>query len=121
MKKALSIVLTLVLVFSIVPTGLFNVTASAENTGFYTITYHLDGGTNALKNPDVYTEDDVITLMDATKVGYNFVGWFLDENMTEQIAEISNTTGNIELYAKFAAKSYIPVFVLKCFMTVILK
>lgn len=110
MKKALSIVLTLVLVFSIVPTGLFNVTASAENSGFYTITYHLDGGTNALKNPDVYTEDDVITLMDATKVGYDFVGWFLDENMTEQIAEISNMTGNIELYAKFAAKSYIGVF-----------
>ncbi|MBR6693816.1 MAG: InlB B-repeat-containing protein [Clostridia bacterium] len=110
MKKALSIVLTLVFVFFVVPTGLFSISASAETNEIYTITYHLDGGTNALKNPDVYTQDDVITLMDATKVGYNFIGWFLDENMTEQIAEISNMTGNIELYAKFAAKSYIGVF-----------
>ena len=110
MKKVLSIVLTIALLISIVPTGLFSITASAETSGVYTITYHLDGGTNALKNPDVYTEDDVITLMDATKAGYDFVGWFLDENMTEQITEISNTTGNIELYAKFAAKSYIGVF-----------
>lgn len=110
MKKVLSILLVTTLIISIIPTGLFSITASAETSEVYTITYHLDGGANALKNPDVYTEDDVITLMDATKVGYDFVGWFLDENMTEQIAEISNMTGNIELYAKFAAKSYIGVF-----------
>ena len=54
----------------------------------YTITYHLDGGTNALKNPDVYTAEDSITLMDATKEGYDFAGWFLDSDKTEQISVI---------------------------------
>ncbi len=110
MKKVLAIVLTLVLFFSVVPTSLFSISVSAETNEVYSITYHLDGGTNALKNPDVYTEDDVITLMGATKVGYDFVGWFLDENMTEQIDKISNATGNIELYAKFAPQSYIGIF-----------
>ena len=73
--------------------------------GPHTITYHLDGGTNALKNPDVYTEEDTITLADASKVGYDFVGWFLDANKTEQITEIC-MRGNVEIYAKFTPRSF---------------
>lgn len=76
-----------------------------RSVGPFTITYHLDGGTNALKNPDVYTEEDTITLKNATKVGYNFVGWFLDANKTEQVTEVS-LMGNVDLYAKFLPKSY---------------
>lgn len=84
-------------------------TATASTTE-YTITYQLDGGTNAAKNPEVYTSEDVITLKDATKEGYDFTGWFLDATKTEQISEISNRTGNLNLYAKFSPKSYTATF-----------
>ena len=77
--------------------------------GSYTITYHLDGGTNAAKNPDVYTEEDTIILKDATKVGYDFAGWFLDANKTEQITMIS-AKGNVNVYAKFTPKEYAATF-----------
>ncbi len=77
--------------------------------GPYTITYYLDGGTNAAKNPDMYAEEDTITLKDASKVGYDFAGWFLDANKTEQITEIY-MMGNLELYAKFLPKSYNATF-----------
>lgn len=82
-----------------------------DNTNeVYSITYHLDGGTNALKNPDAYTAEDSITLMDATKTGYDFAGWFLDSKMTEQISVISNRIGKLNLYAKFTPKSYTATF-----------
>ena len=107
-QRIFVLLLSVVTVFSVIcePVN----AAAANSSTIYQITYHLDGGTNALKNPDAYTVEDTITLMPATKVGYDFIGWFLDENMTKQISEISNTTGNIELYAKFAAKSYMGVF-----------
>ena len=98
----LVIILTLSMIMAV---GLFSVTASAASSE-YTITYHLDGGTNALKNPDVYTSEDVISLQSATKNGYTFDGWFLDQGKTIQITEISNRTGSLNLYAKFTPKSF---------------
>ncbi len=42
----------------------------------YTITYVLDGGTNASTNPTTYTvESDTITLLSPTREGYTFTGW----------------------------------------------
>ncbi len=41
----------------------------------YSITYELDGGTNAPENPDSYTVEDAIILMPPTQNGYTFVGW----------------------------------------------
>ena len=82
---------------------------TASNTE-YTITYHLDGGTNAVKNPDVYTAEDIIELKDATKEGYTFEGWYLDVEKTNKITKISNRSGNIDLYAKFVPKSYTAFF-----------
>ena len=100
---AVALFLMMVICAMVVPV---NVSAAAE----YTITYHLDGGTNALKNPDVYTLEDTITLMDATKVGYDFVGWYSDAEKTEQINVISNRVGDLDLYAKFAPKTYMGIF-----------
>ena len=83
---------------------------AASNTSEYTITYHLDDGTNALKNPDVYTSEDTIILQAATKRGYDFVGWFLDSEKTVEISEISNLTGDLNIYAKFTPKHYTATF-----------
>ena len=112
MKKNIKL-LSLLIIVCVTTIGLCSITSNATNSdsnAIYTITYHLDGGTNALKNPDVYTSEDVITLKDATKVGYDFAGWFLDSEKTEQISEISNRTGNLDLYAKFIPKSYTATF-----------
>ena len=77
----------------------------------YTITYELDGGENASSNPSGYivTGDDIV-LANATKVGYNFLGWYTTETFTEEskVTQIeSGSTGNIVLYAKFIIINYV--------------
>ena len=76
----------------------------------YTITYHLNGGTNNGSNPDTYTiESSTITFADPTKTGYTFAGWFTDENFTpgNEITQITTgSTGNVDVYAKWTADSY---------------
>ena len=70
----------------------------------YTITYELDGGTNAPENPVSYNvETETITLKDPAKPGYTFAGWYMAEDFTgNAVTEIvPGTTGNITLYAKW--------------------
>ena len=69
----------------------------------YTITYELDGGTNAPENPPSYNvETETITLKDPAKAGYTFAGWYKDRKFTTKVTEIiQGTTGNITLYAKW--------------------
>ena len=70
----------------------------------YTITYELDGGTNAPENPAGYNvETETITLKDPAKAGYTFEGWYIAEDFTgNAVTEIAqDTTGNITLYAKW--------------------
>ena len=112
MKRNLFLFLTVVMMLTVMTMGLLNIMANAADSAIveYTITYHLDGGMNALKNPEVYTYEDIITLKDATKEGYDFAGWFLDSTKTEQVFEISGRTGNLNLYAKFTPKEYTATF-----------
>lgn len=69
----------------------------------YVIDYELDGGTNNAGNPDEYNvESPTITLLDPSKVGYVFGGWFSDAEMTTAITSIpTGTTGDITIYALF--------------------
>ena len=73
----------------------------------YTITYELDGGTNASENP-------AITLKDPVKTGYTFAGWYMAEDFTgNAVTEIvQGSTGNITLYAKWVKEGdYIITYV----------
>ena len=76
----------------------------------YTITYELDGGTNAPENPAGYNvETETITLKAPVKTGYTFAGWYKDGGFTDEITEIIHgTTGNITLYAKWELKNLVP-------------
>ena len=76
--------------------------------GDYSITYELNGGTNAPENPASYNvETETITLKDPVKPGYTFGGWYKDGEFTTQVTEIiQGTTGNITLYAKWKLVSY---------------
>ncbi len=73
----------------------------------YSITYHLDGGANPNTNPASYKKGDSISLADATKNGYTFEGWYADSTFKNKVTSIDqNTTGDLNLYAKFTADTY---------------
>ena len=79
----------------------------------YTITYELEGGTNAPENPASYNvESETITLEAPTKDKYDFKGWYKDAEFTTQVTEIpQGTTGNITLYAKWEQIPFTTVMV----------
>ena len=76
----------------------------------YTITYHLDGGTNGAGNPGSYIYGTGVNgLSDASKTGHTFEGWYSDAAYTDanRVTSISATqVGDIDLYAKFTADTY---------------
>ena len=74
----------------------------------YTITYELDGGTNAPENPAGYNvESETITLKDPVKTGYTFAGWYSADN--SPVTKITQgTTGDMTLYAKWELKNLVP-------------
>lgn len=74
----------------------------------YTITYNLDGGTNAEGNPKRFTvETQKITLLDPTKTGYRFDGWYTDDTYSTKVTEIAaGSVGDVTLWAKWTVKQY---------------
>ena len=72
----------------------------------YTITYNLDGGTNAEGNPTKYdVEDDEIKLSDPTKEGYKFLGWY-DEDGNKVTGIHAGSTGDKTFWAKWTPEEY---------------
>ena len=68
--------------------------AYTSNVKEYTVTYNLDGGTNADGNPEkISTLDGEVTLQNPTKTGYTFLGWYdSDNNKVEKISGDKNYT-----------------------------
>ena len=87
-----------------------NITLTAKWSAItYSITYALDGGTNADANPATYTiESDDITLSSASKTGYTFSGWQnADGETVTKIAK--GTTGDITLTALWTTASGVTI------------
>ena len=74
----------------------------------YSITYNLDGGTNAERNPAEYNVvSDKITLLEPSKTGYRFDGWYGDNTYTIPVKEIAaGSVGDVTLYAKWTINQY---------------
>ncbi len=75
----------------------------------YTITYNLNGGTEGEGTLHNYTiESETFPLVEPTRGGYTFVGWYLDSEFTgTTITSIeTNSYGNREYYAKWEAIEY---------------
>ncbi len=74
----------------------------------YSISYHLDGGTNSDENPHSYTvESQEIVFLSPAKRGYDFQGWYLDQSFETKATKISSGSyGDINLYAKWKAIDY---------------
>ena len=70
----------------------------------YRINYVLNGGKNDPSNPDTYTVEDEINFKVATRDGYDFLGWYEDEEFTEELPGFENRTGDITVYAKWKSK-----------------
>lgn len=85
----------------------------AESNYLNTIVYELNGGDNSQFNPTKYpsyvtggrTDPNMTTveLINPTKSGYRFVGWYLNEDFSGDEVTVldSNLTGDIKLYAKW--------------------
>ena len=75
----------------------------------FAINYHLDGGTNADSNPQTYTyTKGVVSFAKPTKEGYNFEGWYEDEDCNLPTISISaQTTDEVNIYAKWSANTYL--------------
>lgn len=66
----------------------------------YQINYDLDGGDNDINNPLSYTIVDEINLLEPTKNGYSFDGWFHNGTLLSTIQR--GTFGNLTLKAKWS-------------------
>ena len=87
-----------------------NVTVSAAfNAISYSISYeNMEGATNHANNPTSYTVEDAISLGNPTKSGFNFGGWFVNEDLAAgheagSPAIAAGSTGNKTFYAKWIA------------------
>ena len=80
----------------------------------YYINYNLDGGTNDGSNPTIYdVNTPTITLLDPTKTGYIFDGWYDSVTFDNEITEIiTGSTGNKTFYAKWIKDTYTIAYVL---------
>jgi len=77
------------------------------NPCVYSIEYYTNGE-NSSNNPTEYTiETDTIILENPTRKGYEFKGWFLEQEFENQITQIEKgSMGDIALYAKWEAVDY---------------
>lgn len=73
----------------------------------YTITYNLNGGTNNSNNPSTYNVLYGITFSNPTRVGYEFIGWQIDNKVVTGINPGANATFSSadDLYTKCAART----------------
>ncbi len=76
------------------------------------ITYDLDGGENHPQNPDSYKTDSSVTFGDATKTGYTFLGWTMEDmtTPTKNLQIQSTDWGDKTLTAHWQANAYTATF-----------
>lgn len=73
---------------------------------FYTFNYHADNG---VVYPSVTLEKNVLNsleLENPVKEGYTFLGWYLDNELSDEFDITKATEGENELYAKWQVNSY---------------
>ena len=72
------------------------------NVVTYNIEYDLNGGENNSENPTTYTIEDTVTLKNPTRENYEFLGWYVDETLSERVSAIpTGSYSNKILYAKW--------------------
>ncbi|MDM8213202.1 InlB B-repeat-containing protein [Enterococcus hirae] len=72
----------------------------------YQISYHSDGGTLASGAATTVKAGQNFRLPQVEKSGYQFAGWFLDQNFKDTAANYALMNGPLELYAKWIPIEY---------------
>lgn len=72
----------------------------------FNITYVLNGGINDTNNPSTFTSTIEIILIDPTKEGHTFGGWYSDATFTTAYNFTSMSAEDITVYAKWNINSY---------------
>ncbi len=73
-----------------------------DNPALYTITYELNGGTQAINQVTTYTTNNNQAILSPTKTDYIFGGWYLQSNFSgDDIRNTSQITGDVILYANW--------------------
>ncbi len=74
-----------------------------------TVTLHLDGGTiTGVTSPITVDSGDLLdNLPDPEKTGYNFLGWYTDDEFTNEFDETEPINANLDLYAKWELGNYV--------------
>lgn len=68
----------------------------------YKIDYELNGGANNEENPLLREPNQEVVLLDPTRDGYEFLGWYSDSAFENKIEKISaDATGAKKIYAKW--------------------
>ena len=71
------------------------------------ISYVLNGGVNNVNNPDMFMTGTEVVLLDPSRVGYTFDGWYKESTFDNRIYKISSDTNkDITIYAKWNKISY---------------
>jgi uncharacterized repeat protein (TIGR02543 family) len=73
----------------------------------YTVSYTMNGGTNAASNPTSYNYHDAFTLADPERTGYTFLGWTYEGQTTptKNVTVVVGTTGDLVYIANWEAIS----------------
>ena len=79
-------------------------------TDTYEITYVLNGGTLDTENPTILFAGESIRLNNPQKVGYDFVGWFDQNNQSANRYEWLTGAKSLTLYAVFVPKEYVIIY-----------
>ena len=77
----------------------------------YKITYETDGGINSSRNVLELYPDELVALYPASKVGYEFEGWYDNPEFEgKNYTYLYNVMQDITLYAKYSPKTYVVVY-----------
>lgn len=73
----------------------------------YAISYHLNGGADG-GNPNSFTVEQAVALIDPSRLGYDFAGWYSDTGLSSAFGGTIalGSTGDLSLYAKWTAHAY---------------
>ena len=119
MKKYRIILSLITVLFGLLLFGCNNklTVTTKKNNKTFNISYILNDGENDVKNPTEYaTIDEIIELQPATKIGYDFIGWF-DGNKIVNNLIVSSYESDIKLEAIFKPSEDTPYKIKHYFVT----
>ena len=83
-------------------------------TPYYRVIYHTNGGLLSSDFDYYYTSDKDLIPLSVTKTNCHFLGWYTDENFTENYLDSTfKADHDLDLYAKWVEIKYVDLYLLK--------